>query len=154
LLPNVAAGGTGNFGFYGNYTSSFNGDVYSFLSLLGGDNSNNWTNWSGTDFTKNGITATSFGIYVFALSGPLLGPNGLIDIHFTGTVIPKGTFVIAYGEKCSLSNNGCFYSTPFTEAGLSAGTTSVPEPASLILLGSGLAGLGAWRLKRKVVGKA
>jgi len=33
--------------------------------------------------------------------------------------------------------------------GPSAPPTSVPEPATIILLGSGLAGLAAWRLTRK-----
>lgn len=145
LLPVPTATGAG--GYFGSFTSSSGGDVYSFLSLLGGNGSNNWTNWSGTDFTKNGITANNFGIYVYALSGPALGPNGLIDIRFGGeSGLSKGTFAIAYGEKCSTGpGNGCFYSTPFTEAGLSASTApaaAVPEPEIYAMMGIGLALMG------------
>ncbi len=134
---------TGAGGYFGSFTSSFAGtpnDVYKFLSLFGNANgSENWTNWSGADSAINGITATSFGIYVFALTGQNLGPNGLIDIHFgSGPLLSPGTFVIAYGQESGCISNGCVYSTPFTEAGLSAGKVSAPEEGTFTLLGTAL----------------
>ena len=89
----------------------------------------------------NNITATSFGIYVFALkNNNPLGANGLINITF-GTALPTGTFAFAFGEDVY---NSKVYDTPFTESGLTGlnvttqSLAAVPEPASLILLGSGL----------------
>ena len=142
-------------GYFGSMTAGQ--EVYSFLTLWGPtDSSNNFGNWAGADATI-GVNATSFGIYVFALSlpGGGLGANGLIDITFGGTGLPKGTIAVAYGADLDKTHkNGFVYDTPFTEAGLfrngngGTGQAAVPEPASLALLGSGLL-LAAARYRRK-----
>ena len=132
----LKSGGAG--GFFGSMGAGQ--EVYSFLTLSGSgiNMSNSFTNWAGADLTINGITASSFGIYVFALSGAALGPNGLVNITFNSGSLPKGTFVVAYGNI-----SGTAYVVPFTEAGLTAGTTSVvPEPGSMALFGTGLLILG------------
>jgi hypothetical protein len=126
-------------GFFG-YMTSASPDIYTFLTLQQPTtNSNNWVNLSTAVKADDNITATSFGIYVFAISNnKALGANGLIDIQFTNA-LPTGTFAFAFGED---SRHGLVYDTPFTESGLTGGgnvtLAAVPEPASLMLLGSGL----------------
>lgn len=127
---------TGTAGFFGDMSS---GDVYSFLNLPG-NNSNSFTNWSGADWSIDGIHASDFGIYVFALDGANLGGNGLVNV--SGLSVPKGTFAVGWGCQTA-DGNPCLgkntFTTPFTEAGLTNDTTSAtPEPGSLLLLGSGL----------------
>jgi hypothetical protein len=136
---------TAGTGFFGDMTSGQ--EVYSFLGLGGAgvDASNNFVNWSGADLAINGITATNFGIYAFDLTGATLGPSGLINILFNSGVLPLGTYAVAYSQN----SVGTPYVTAFTEAGLTATTTTVPEPRTLMLLGTGLLGL-ALTLKRRV----
>ncbi len=110
-------------------------EAYSQLGLSGTNNSNSFVNWSGADFTIDGITATSFGLFEFNIP-VTLSAKGTDTFQFAN--LPVGTFVIAYGTTSTH-----IYDTPFTEAGLTTGTTSpVPEPSSFALLGSALAGLG------------
>jgi hypothetical protein len=127
-------------GFFGSMTAGQ--EVYSFLTLdPPTDNSNSFTNWAAADLSKNGITASNFGIYVLALTGTTLGPQGLVDILF-GSALPVGTFAVAYGQ-----NDIHVFDTPFTESGLT--NTTVPEPGTLLLLGTGLLGLAQACLRKR-----
>ena len=138
-------------GFFGDMTAGQ--EVYGFLELdQPADNSNSFTNWAGTDFSRSHITATNFGIYVFALTFPsssgLLGPNGLVNVTFNGT-LPTGTYAVAYGQ-----NSTHIFDTPFTEAGYVNERPPLPpaqvaEPATLVLLGSALVVLAGLAYRRR-----
>ena len=137
--------GLGGNGYIGNMTAGQ--EVYSFIGL-GANNSNSFTNWSQWDLAIDGITATNFGIYVFAFdTGSTLltdfAAKDYIDVLISG--LPKGTYAVAYGQDAS----GKAYSTPFTEAGLvDDPPPTIPEPMTLALMGIGLAGVGLNRRKK------
>lgn len=138
LLTLLINGAGGTFEGFDNTT-----DIYSFLGDTSLNNSNNLTNLEAADLTHDGVTATGYGIYEFSVGSIL--PSGFVDLM--GTDIPLGTFAIGTG----IDGNGKLDGTPFTEAGLTTtGSMTTPEPSSLMLLASGLLGLGGL-VRRKLI---
>jgi len=129
-------------------TLSAGQEAYAQLGLSGPgvDASNNFVNWSGADLKDDGITATSFGLFIFDV--PALLAAKQTDQELFGN-LPVGTFVIAYG----VGADGKVYVTPFTEAGLitpfSTPPTSTPAPASATLALLGASGLGLFLRQRR-----
>lgn len=138
-LSILVNGGAGTFEGFDNTT-----DIYTFLfGSTSLNNSNNLTNLEAADLAHDGITATGYGIYEFSVGS--ISPGGFVELTASG--IPLGTF--AFGE--GVNNGGKLDGDAFTEAGLTTtGSMATPEPSSLMLLASGLLGLGGL-VRRKLI---
>lgn len=132
--------------------------TYTFTNLLGGSNSPFYglsLTFDGSSFNL-GATGVNAGSLSSGWGVATLGLGNYEFAVLAGTPISAGstlTFTANYsllGTNLSNTFQQAFTVAYLGSPWLGGGTTTLtPEPGSLILLGSGLAGLGMWRRKQQ-----
>ena len=136
----------GTYGLTTNTVTNFtSGDVFTALGLVQGGGSFSFVNLQTEDALNGFGTPTNFTLQMFAIPTSLTSGSPItID-----TTAPAGSFIFAFdclagtgtnGPNGGCSTNGNVAQTVNTNIGLIS--TNVPEPASLAIFGTALAGLG------------
>lgn len=120
--------------------------VFDALGIGEAGGSVSFVNMNGALVANGFAAATSFTVYAFQYNGGM--SNTPLTVGVTGA--DAGSFIAGFGCQVTTAlgsactPNGNVNASVFTNSGL---ITRVPEPASLLLLGAGLAGIGVWRRK-------
>ena len=126
-------------------------DLYKDILGIQGGGSQSFVNWNIWQDAVNGFTANNYGIFVYEIdmNAPHLGDKEATEITF-GSALELGTYAVGVGLLEIKTNpqgktTYTYATTPFTETGL---LRKVPEPASFLLIGMGLIGMGLFRRKK------